>query len=671
MLLAVAASPAIARGLDEQDVARLRGVRQVAIAPDGELVAYLLLVPRTPGEGEDGPASVELHLVDREGLSRPFVTGSVRLRDIHWRPDGKAVSFLAKRAGDEHTSVYLIPVDGGEARRLIAHGSGVSDHCWRRDGRSVVFLAREPEDKARKQARDKGFTEEVFEERERPVRLWTAELDEGGVAGKPKMLGFLKGSGFALECSPADTLVAVAMAPTPRIDDQYMRAKLHMVHVRRERVMAVKDPAAKLGPFRFSPDGARIAIVAGADARDPQAGRLMVGPVKAPQLFEVLPQLEGHVRSVAWRDPMTVAYVADVGTESIYGEARADGSGDKIFLGPGTALLGGLSLSRNGKWVAAAGHGSDHPPEVYLLRPRDRHAKRLTDSNPWLEERKLGRQETVRHKAGDDLDLEGLLIRPLPGTSEAPHPLIVMVHGGPEWHFENGWLTHYIYPGQVAAARGFAVFYPNYRGSTGRGVDFTKKGQGDPAGKEFSDILDAVDHLVERGIADKARVGITGGSYGGYASAWAATAQSKRFAASVVFAGISNQTSKIGTTDIPNEMLEVHYIKAPWENWELFLKRSPIFHAGASVTPTLVVHGTRDTRVHPSQAHELYRHLKLRGKAPVRLIYYPGEPHGLRRAASRFDYNRRLMRWMEHFVRDKEDGLPPVDFPARSARKKK
>jgi dipeptidyl aminopeptidase/acylaminoacyl peptidase len=214
----------------------------------------------------------------------------------------------------------------------------------------------------------------------------------------------------------------------------------------------------------------------------------------------------------------------------------------------------------------------------------------------------------------------------------------------------------------VGAAEGFAVFYPNYRGSTGRGVEFSKMGQADAAGKEFDDLVDAVNHLVGTGLVDKAKVGITGGSYGGYASAWGATRLTEHFAASVMFVGISDNVSKVGTTDIPNEMYLVHHRKYLWEDFDYFLKRSPIHYVQQSKTPLLILHGKEDPRVHPSQSLELFRHMKTLGKAPVRLVLYPGEGHGNRRAASRLDYNLRMMQWMRHFLQQGGKEAPPYEL---------
>jgi len=274
-----------------------------------------------------------------------------------------------------------------------------------------------------------------------------------------------------------------------------------------------------------------------------------------------------------------------------------------------------------------------HPNEVYSLAAAGGEAARRTTSNDWLADLRFAEQTVIRHEARDGLELEGILIHPLDYEPGRRYPLILSVHGGPEAHDRNGWLTGYSAPGQVAAARGFFVLYPNYRGSTGRGVEFSKISQADATGPEFDDLVDAVDHLIEIGLVDGERVGITGGSYGGYASAWGTTYYSERFAASIPFVGISNAISKMGTTDIPQEMYDVHHRKWLWDDWEYFAKASPIYYVTRNRTPTLILHGKEDPRVHPSQSLELHRHLKTLGQAPVRLVLYPGEGHGNRRSA--------------------------------------
>jgi dipeptidyl aminopeptidase/acylaminoacyl peptidase len=325
---------------------------------------------------------------------------------------------------------------------------------------------------------------------------------------------------------------------------------------------------------------------------------------------------------------------------------------------PPDAVLTSISLDTAGTTAAFLADSPAHPAELFTGELGGPISRRTT-SNPWLEEVSLARQEVVRYPASDGLEIEGILIYPLDFTQEKRYPLVVIAHGGPESHYHNGWLTRYNRPGQVLAARGFLVLYPNYRGSTGRGVAFSKLGQADAAGAEFTDLVDGADYLVELGLVNPDHVGITGASYGGYATAWCATRFTDRFAAGVMFAGISDKVSKAGTTDIPQEELLVHARALPHEKLELFYERSPIAHAAGSRTPLLIAHGTADTRVHPGQALEMYRALRMAGKAPVRLVLYPGEGHGNRRAASRLDLNLRQIRWLEHYLKGPGGDPPP------------
>jgi dipeptidyl aminopeptidase/acylaminoacyl peptidase len=271
----------------------------------------------------------------------------------------------------------------------------------------------------------------------------------------------------------------------------------------------------------------------------------------------------------------------------------------------------------------------------------------------------------LKYEARDGEEIEGLLIYPVGYEKGVRYPLIVVVHGGPESHYSNGWLSTYSSPGQVLAGRGYVVFYPNYRSSTGYGVDFGLQGHGDPAGKEFDDIADGIDRLVEQGIADRERVGLGGGSYGGYASAWFATYYTKYVKAVCMFVGLSDLISMAGTSDIPWEHIYVHWGKPLYEMWDMALKRSPIYYAPQSRTATLIMGGSADTRVHPSQSLELYRIMKVNGHPAVRLVQYPGEGHGNSKQPGRIDVLYRTLSWYDWYVKDAKrlDGpMPPLDI---------
>jgi dipeptidyl aminopeptidase/acylaminoacyl peptidase len=641
-------------------VAKLRTVTAAEISPDGSRVAYLLGVPRVPFKEDDGPAWAELHVVTSDGSSRPYVTGQVNVSAVTWKPDGTAISFLAKRGKDEHTALYVIPIAGGESKKAFVHKSDVTAYSWSPDGTRVAFLATEPQSKQKKELKDKGFNQQIYEEDWQPVHLWVAAPD-GDESGTRKIE--LVGSASDVRWSPAGDRLAVTLAPTPLVDDGMMNKKVNLVEVESGRIIARIETPGKLGQVSWSPDGKYVALISAADRNDPQEGRLLSAPADGGTPTELLGEFEGHVTSIAWRNADEVALTADEGVSSSFRIVnRQNPQRQQMQIPAVSSVFTGLSVSRDGKTAAWLEQSSRHPAEVFMVRSGDTTSRRLTDSNPWLADMQFAPQEVVTHQARDGLKLEGILLRPLGTEPGRPVPLILAVHGGPEAHVANGWVTSYSNPGQVAAARGFAVFYPNYRGSTGRGVAFSKLGQGDAAGKEFDDLVDAVDHLVKIGLVDKQRVGITGGSYGGYASAWGATYHSDRFAASVMMVGLSDLVSKAGTSDIPQEMHLVHHLKQVWDDWDFFRERSPIYHVQKARTPLLILHGKDDPRVHPSQSLELYRHVKLLGRVPVRLVLYPGEGHGNRRACSRLDYNLRMLQWMEYYLKGPGGAAPPFEI---------
>lgn len=636
-----------------EHVSKLRTVLSAKISPDGEQIAYVLNVPRIPFDGDDGGAWRELHVVDLEGKSRAFITGKVTVSGVTWRPDSSEILFLSRRGDDKKSTLYSIPVDGGEATQLFSHESSIGGYDLEADGNKLAFIADEKKPDDDKKLRDAGFTQRVFEESWTHSKVWVADLsvDEP----QAEMLD-MEGSAHAVEWNPQGNRLAVSLSPTPGVDDSYMNLELVYVDPTNGELHGGYSPPGKMDSFHWSPDGNRMAIIGALDRNDPMPGRLLITSVDADQPRDLMPGLNAHVSSVEWTGIDEIAYIAGQGVWSRLGSVRLDGSGTTAVQAEDGTVLGGFSHSKDGT-LALLQQSAEHPAEVALLV--DGELKRLTNSNPWLDDMRFAEQERIAYQSRDGLTLEGVLIHPLDEQPGQRYPLILYVHGGPEAHETDGWLTSYSRPGQVAAARGFAVFHPNYRASTGRGVEFSKLDHGDFAGKEFDDLVDAITHFDDAGLVDPAKVGITGGSYGGYATAWASTALSEHFAAGVMFVGISDQISKVGSTDIPVELFEVHHRKRLWDDWQFFLERSPIYHAAKAKTPLLILHGEEDTRVPTDQSLELYRLIKMQTDTPVRLVLYPGEGHGNRRAASRYDYNLRMLRWLEHYLKGAGGDPPP------------
>ena len=639
-----------------EDVNALKQVTSARMSPAGDRIAYVLQVPRKIYVDDDGKPYHELHVTDLSGNSVPFITGDVDITDIAWAADGKSIYFLAQRDEEaDFNSLYRIAVIGGEAEQLFTHVNSIGRVYPSPNGDTLAFTATDALPEKSTELEEKGFKAVVYEESVLPTRVWMLDLDT-----LESKAHDLPGSASDFTWSSDGSRYAVALAPTPLIDDSYTSRDIHVVDTARAEVQSKMGSVGKLGPFAFSPDGERIAYVGSVDINDPSSGRLYVAASTGGERRELVPEYLGHVSNFVWSDENNVRWL---GSRGVYSDWAMTSVYETQSPGPGTQsgpIIRTVYGNPGQGAVAAIADTPEHPSELYLLRD-GAEPVRLTHSNPFLSERDLARQEVITYKARDGLELQAILIHP--ATHErGGNPLVVMAHGGPESNFSNGWMTRYSGPGQVFAANGYAVVYPNYRGSTGRGVEFSKLDQHDYAEEEFNDLVDAKRHLVEEGLVDPDRVGITGGSYGGYASMWSASALTDEYAASVAFVGISDQISKFGTGDIPYEMHNVHALAWPWDDWMWLLKRSPIYHAGKTKTPLLIMGGDKDPRVHPGQSLEMYRFVKIRTDTPVRLVIYPGEVHGNRNTAAQYDYSLRLMRWMDHYLKGPGGEPPPYEL---------
>jgi dipeptidyl aminopeptidase/acylaminoacyl peptidase len=312
-----------------------------------------------------------------------------------------------------------------------------------------------------------------------------------------------------------------------------------------------------------------------------------------------------------------------------------------------------MSFSRNGRWLVYLADHSTHPTEVFIAS-RTKHplrGRRLTTTNPHVEDRILGKVESIQWKAKDGLLIHGVVIHPAGQPNARNAPTVVMIHGGPQWQWWRGWLGTWHEPAQLLAARGFRVLLPNPRGSSGRGVKFASSAYGDWGGKDFEDILAGVDVLVETGLADPERLGIVGWSYGGYITAWAVS-QTKRFKAAVAGAAVTNLLSMQGTCDIPL-FLPDQFGSSPYREPQVFLERSPVFFARQVTTPTLVVHGESDVRVPITQGRELYQALKEAG-VECKLVTFPREGHTFEEPGHQRVLLEETLQWLSRYLLQKQ-----------------
>jgi len=656
-----------------EELATLQSVSSAQVSPNGESIAFTRSVPRELYVEKDGFNWAELYLVNDKGIERPYITGNVNVKHIEWSKDGATIYFLAKMGKDKFTSLYQIAKDGGQAQKVFSlDGTSVSDYSISPDNKQIAILAKPAKDKSVKKLKELGFKAEVYEENLVDQQLYIVDLKASEKALKPEAWD-IKGHVSDVHWSPKGDSLLVKTQPTSLIDDRYTKSQWHIVNADKKAVVTSFSTEGKLGGAEFSYDGKYVAILGAEDKHDPATGRLFLANVKSGKVTDWLPNHMGHVADFEWaNDENTLYFITNIDTQSVVAKIKPNKTKYKTVVKGGKFIASNLSISDSDKTIVLRGHTEKHPNEVYMLRGSKYKATRLTNSNEWLDEKDFGKQESISFKASDGVEIGGVLIYPIGYEKGKRYPLIMSVHGGPESHDKDGWMTSYSRPGQLGAGQGYVMFYPNYRGSTGKGVEYSKLGQNDYAGKEFDDLVEFKDHLVNMGLVDNDKVGITGASYGGYASAWAATKLTKHFAAAAMSVGVSNQLSKFGTTDISTEMNLVHARSYPWDKWQWYLERSPIRWAGQSETPLLILHGKDDPRVHPAQSMEMYRYMKVQGKT-VRLVYYPGEGHGNRKIAARYDYNLRLMRWMDHYLKNDNVEMPDndLDHKARLEKVKK
>ena len=645
-----------------EDIFKVKTGSGATISPDGKWVAYTVRVQRSVDDSA-GRAYSELNLVSTEtGKMRPFVTGEVNVSSPKWSPDGNTIAFLMKRGKKGHTQVWTISTSGGEAQQISKAKTSVLSFQWHPQKNMIGYIAKDPKTDHEKKLEKKGYGFIFYEENIKQRNLYLLDLDSERVE---KLT--LNKAVWDFVFSPDGTKIAASISPQNLIDHRYMFRKVYILTLDDKKFSQLTNNPGKLGNYVFSPDGTKLAFAASLTREDHQISQAYVISVDGGEAKNLtIPDFRGHVNWVGWKDNNTILYRSGEGVWPTLSQVNSDGGEREILLDgkESKIVFGSPQKAVDSDLYTMTGSTSTMPSEIYIWQEGG-NLKKLTNLNPWFDKKSLGKQEIIRYKARDDMEIEGLLIYPVGYKSGEKYPLIVYVHGGPEYHNYNTWMTRYSTPSQVMSGKGYFVLHPNYRASTGYGVKFAMEGYGDPAGKEFDDIADGIDYLVNNGMVDRNRVGLAGGSYGGYASAWFATFYTKYVKAVCMFVGISDLISKQGTTDIAFEDMYVHMGKSLEEMWDISLKRSPIYWAHQSKTAVLIYGGAADTRVHPSQSMELYRRLKVNQHPAVRLVQYPGEGHGNSKQPGQIDVLYRQLQWLDWYVKDLKplDGpMPPLDI---------
>ncbi len=650
-----------------KDLLELKSASISQLSADGSELIYAVSIARGPNEAAGAAHrtyyKMNLNTHESQALFKEDVKGSSPL----WSPDGTVIGFLLPT--EEITQVWAMPVMGGDMIQLTHAEGSVNSFKWNPATGGLAYLSRDVVSEKEKELKKRGYGFIFYEENLKNNNLFVLEFDSGGKPLEIKQLT----SGvnvWDFEFNHQGSHIAATISPKNLIDQRYMFRKIYLIDIATSTSRIVSDNEGKLGNYAFSPNGKQLAYTAGVNINDAAVSQLYINHLEDNYKSNLTPEgFKGHISWANWKDDDEVVYLSGEGVYPTLTTIAVSGGARKIIL---DAKAEGI-IYRSPQYSADFNHfvftGSTPKDRSNIYYWDGKSAmKAITDINPDLKTKTLAKQELIRFTARDGMEIEGLLMYPLDYTQGKKYPLIVYVHGGPESHHTNGWLSSYSNPGQVMANKGYLVAYFNYRASTGYGVDFSMEGFMDPAGAEFDDLADGIEYLIANKGADRERVGMAGGSYGGYASGWFATYYTNYVRAVCDFVGISNMISKKGTTDIPYEELYVHSGDKLENQWQMSLERSPIYWAHQSKTATLIYGGANDTRVHPSQGMELYRRMKMNDHPAVRLVQYPGEGHGNRKQVGRIDVLYRQIEWLDWYVKDLNPlngSMPRLDISDR------
>jgi dipeptidyl aminopeptidase/acylaminoacyl peptidase len=620
----------------------------LAPSPDGRTVAFT----GTRFESlERDPSSRICSFDVHEGTVEEITTGPNDDHMARWSADGELLGFLSDRAVKGTDRLYLLRRDGvGEASEGPELSGDVEYFEWAPAGRSLLLgVAGEGVDKAGVQGsgpslEDRSEAPEWLPESRSTAgsqqwrSAWLFDLDSGSlrrVSGEKTNVW---------ECTWAGPGALAAVVSDDPGEGAWYEARLVTIDLRRGTESTVYESDVQLGSPCTSASGTRVAVIrAVCSDRMVLAGDLVVID-QADGATHVVDARGVDVTHAVWRDERRLVFSGLRNLDTVVAEYDVDNRlvverwvGEDTCGGP---LYPSAHPLGGDEGIVLVRQGYERPPEINVigresegpgLAPHDGH-RYITDVN--------GSLERPTWKAEDGTEIHGLLCLP---NRPAPHPLVLFVHGGPIAAHRNSWsLRSQLVP--LLVARGFAVLCPNPRGSTGKGQEFAARVIGDMGGADAGDLLAGVDFLVARGIADPERLGVTGGSYGGFMTAWLVTRTSK-FAAAVAISPVTDWYSQHFGSNI-----------GAWDQWFLggtppapggaYYERSPVMHAERAATPTLVTAGALDRCTPPGQAIEFFQALSDKG-VEAELAVYPREGHGVRHWPAVIDFSSRVAGWFE------------------------
>lgn len=604
---------------------------EIVVSPDGHHALFVA----TRANFESNVLDSNLWIVSLDSGESTQLTFAPR-RDWHPRfsPDGRELAFLSDRDGSP--ALWKIRVGAGEAQPPFRVEGAIEAFEWLPDGSGWIFTMEDPEAESDVVEVDRQF---------RFARLYRIRSGET----LPELLLDEDVHVGSFDVAPDGTWAALSVQPTPSVPDERLHSDLVALDlVTLERRALVVRPGLDIDPA-VSPDSARVAFVSMNGEAD-WIGNYGVSVVSRDGVDLVDLSLDLDARAggpLRWSTDGAVVYTRALegmarrvfAVDAAAGKTAAASEFDRERVVSSFAPLG------DGGFLVAA--SDPHTPaELYRIGPEER---KLTGLNGGYDLGAVGTTETLRYaRAG--LDLEGLVVKPVGYEPGKAYPLLLVIHGGPAGVFDASFTPRRgVYPVHAFSERGYVVFMPNPRGSSGYGDAFRRANLKDWGFGDYEDIMAGVDQLIARGLVDPARMGVMGWSYGGFMTSWTVT-HTDRFKAASIGAPVTNPYSFYGVTDIP-DFAEAYFGGKPWDDDVDYLRHAPENFAAQATTPSLIQHGADDVRVPLSQGTAFYRALKLSG-VEVEMVIYPREPHGLREPRHIKDALERNLAWFQRWLMD-------------------
>ncbi len=640
--------------LTKETFLEMETVRSPEISPEGRYVLFA----RGWIDKQNDRSRSNIWMADVDGSRiRELTHGNWRDTSPVWSPDGSKIVFLSDRDGT--TQIHVLWMDTREVAQLTHLERSPGSIGWSPDGKMLVFtmfvpctknplpvkLPKKP--KGAKWAKPAVIVDRMTWARDGrgPVEkgfnhIYTLDAEMGGT---PKKLTSGDYSHSNPEWSADGTMIYFSAIRKP--DAEYLRndSEIYSVDVTTLEIEALSD---RKGPDRsplVSPDGNRI-VYTGYDDRNytNHLSNIYIMKNDGGDKRVLADGLPNSPNALLWApDGSGIYYIMrEKGVSNVYFVST---SGNIRQITEGNHYLSGLSVSKSGTFTTT--RSTFHNPEnlVTLTIADPEKMNILADVNKdILAEKRLGEVEELWFKSPDGLDLQGWLIKPVDFVEGKKYPMLLWIHGGPWSMYSVRWNWAW----QNFAAKGYAVFYMNPRGSTGYGQDFVNGIQFSYPGKDFDDLMAGVDAAVDKGFIDTGNLFVCGGSGGGVLTAWI-VGHTGRFRAAVSMRPVINWHSFVGNTDGPGWYRQ--FRKYPWEDPNEFAERSPLSYVANVTTPTMVMTGEADLRTPMPQSEEYYRALKMLKKETL-LVRMPNEYHGWRRPSHRLLQQLYLMAWFEKYM---------------------